>query len=89
MKHVPCLVLLLFLTGCTVVPVKQKFPEIPAKLTTSCPDLNLAKEDTVDITELLKVIVSNYQLYYECQNTNVGWVEWYNNQKKIFEQANK
>jgi hypothetical protein len=89
MKNISSLVLLLFLTGCAVVPVKQKFPEVPTKLIAVCPDLNPAKEDTVDITELLKVIVGNYQLYYECQNKNSGWIEWYNNQKKIFEQANK
>jgi hypothetical protein len=83
------LVLALLLSACAVVPVKQNFPEIPAKLKEQCPPLNLAAEDTKDITDLLKVVVSNYQLYYECQNKNISWLEWYNAQKKIFERVNK
>ena len=89
MKAVAYTMLFLFLQGCAVVPVKQKFPEVPPKLTTQCPNLTPADDNTVDITDLLKVIVGNYQLYYECQNKNIGWIEWYNNQKKIFEQVNK
>jgi hypothetical protein len=83
------LILTLFLTGCQTVPVKQTFPELPESLKMQCPDLNQAAENTTDITELLRVVVSNYQLYYACKNKNLGWAEWYEKQKKIFDKANK
>ena len=89
MKIVFVLTMSVMLTACSVVPVKQTFPEAPAKLLEACPDLSLAPDNTTSIAELLKVVVSNYQLYYECQNRSAAWQEWYQKQKKIFEKANK
>lgn len=85
MKIVSSLILVLLLSGCsTLVPVKQKFPEAPKPLLEKCPDLIQAGENSSDITEFLKVIIKNYQLYYECSNKHEGWIDWYNKQKKIF-----
>ena len=79
-------IMLAFLaTGCTTVPVKPKFPEASPSLTQKCPDLNKIEGDKVAITELLKVVISNYALYYECSTKVDGWNEWYNTQKKIYE----
>ena len=38
------------------------------------------------ITEMLKTVVNNYRLYYQCSNKVDGWQEWYDKQKKIFEE---
>jgi hypothetical protein len=51
----------------------------------SCESLKKVEGDKVAITEMLKVIVQNYTLYYECSTKVDGWQDWYNQQKKIFE----
>jgi hypothetical protein len=89
MKTAFLISLVLLLGACSTVPVKQQFPEVPTTLLEVCPDLNIAPDNTTSIAELLKVVVSNYQLYYECQNRSSAWQEWYQKQKKIFEKANK
>ena len=80
-----------FLTGCftTPVPVKQNFPVAPEVLLEKCPNLNKVADKETSITELIKVVVKNYGLYYECANKVDGWSTWYQNQKEIFEKANK
>jgi hypothetical protein len=78
--------LVVALAGCsTTAPVRQKFPEATPALTAKCPDLNKIQGDQVAITELLKVVISNYALYYECSTKVDGWNEWYTEQKKIYE----
>lgn len=81
----------LVLSGCFFgsVPVKQKFPVAPEILLEKCPQLVKAEDNEKSITELLKVVVKNYGLYYECAAKQDGWTEWYNVQKKIFNEANK
>lgn len=78
--------LVVFLTACsTAVPIKPKFPEAPAVLTERCEDLKKVEGDKVAITEMLKVVIQNYTLYYECSTKVEGWKEWYDTQKKIYE----
>ena len=80
------LVTTLALVGCsTVVPVKPKFPDPVKELTEKCHALQKVEGDKVAITDMLKVIVNNYALYYECSAKVDGWNEWYNEQKKIYE----
>ncbi len=82
--------LVVFLTACsTVVPVKQKFPEAPVSLVQKCENLMKIEGDSVSITEMLKVIVKNYTMYYECSTKVEGWNDWYTEQKKIFDSVNK
>jgi hypothetical protein len=82
--------LAIFLSACsTPVPVKQKFPEAPAALLEKCPELKQADTGKTAITDLLKTVVENYGLYYQCSLRNDGWISWYGGQKKIFEEANK
>ena len=92
MKLVNLFVLSLFIilaflaTGCsTPVPVKPKFPEAPQALKERCEQLRKIEGDKVAITEMLKVVIHNYTLYYECSTKVEGWQEWYNTQKKIYE----
>lgn len=80
----------IILAGCTtVVPVKQKFPEPVTELKERCPDLMQIQGDKVSITDMLKTIVQNYNTYYTCANKVEGWNEWYDSQKKVFENSNK
>jgi hypothetical protein len=80
--------LAVLLAGCaTPTPVKRNFPDAVIALQEKCPELSTVdgagKE--VAITDLLKTVVKNYGLYYECANKVDGWNEWYNTQRKIFE----
>lgn len=81
---------LFLLAGCsiTAVPVTAKFPEAPDTLQEKCADLKEATEG-MSLTEFTKTVVENYVLYHECKIKVDGWNEWYNKQKKIFEDATK
>lgn len=82
---------LIFLSGCTMfVPVKPpKFPDAVPELTKKCEELKLAVGNTISITDLLKTVVNNYTMYYECSNKVDGWNEWYTKQKEIYEKTRK
>ena len=87
MKYI-ILGLTLVLAACsTPVPVKQKFPEVPKALVERCESLRKVEGDRVAITEMLKVVVQNYGMYYECAAKVDGWNDWYLEQKRIYESA--
>jgi len=80
----------LLLSGCSVlVPVKQKWPEAPASLQEKCPALKELGKDQTALKDLLMVMIDNYAAYYVCAGRTQSWQEWYQEQKKIREQANK
>jgi inhibitor of KinA sporulation pathway (predicted exonuclease) len=85
------LLFLVVLAGCTTVavPVRQQFPDAVPELKQSCEDLMTVKGDAVTITALLKAVVENYTRYHQCAARVEGWQEWYDAQRKIFEEANK
>jgi hypothetical protein len=88
MKYI--FIALLFLVGCsTTVPVQKKFPNATPELLKKCESLKKIEGDKVAITDMLKVIVHNYSLYYECSTKVDGWQEWYSEQKKIHEDSAK
>jgi hypothetical protein len=75
------------LTGCvTAVPVKQRFPQAPETLLKPCPDLKKLSPDA-KLSDVAKIVVENYSLYHECSIKSQAWTEWYNTQKKIFEEV--
>ena len=79
--------ILLCLTACsTAVTVVPKFPDAPAVLKEICPPLKTIEGDNVSIVDLTKITTVNYTSYYECSNKVESWIEWYNDQKKIFEE---
>jgi hypothetical protein len=84
MKYL-ALILALTLTGCYSVPIKQKFPEAIPELKEKCPNLKQIEGDKVAITDLLKSVIINYNMYYECSLKNDGWNKWYDEQRKIYE----
>lgn len=80
----------IFLTGCsTVVPLQRKFPEVPEVMMTKCETLETIEKPTVFLSELLSVITRNYNKYHNCSDLTAAWQQWYVEQKKIFDQANK
>ena len=84
MKYIS-LLLALFLMACSKsVPVRQKFPEVPQALIEKCENLKKIEGDKVAITEMLRVVVQNYGMYYECAAKVDGWQDWYNEQKRIY-----
>jgi hypothetical protein len=85
MKYI-ILSLALVLTACsTPVPVSQRFPDVPKALVERCDSLKKIEGDKVAITEMLKVVVQNYGMYYECAAKVDGWNDWYLEQKRIYE----
>jgi uncharacterized lipoprotein YmbA len=87
MKYI-ILGLALVLTACsTPVPVSQRFPDVPKALVERCESLRKVEGDRVAITEMLKVVVQNYGMYYECAAKVDGWNDWYLEQKRIYESA--
>jgi hypothetical protein len=82
------LILTLFLAGCsTTVPVKRTFPDVPEELKVSCPDLKEVPEGTTELSKTLDVVVQNYGQYKECQIKVDLWTDWYEKQKKIFNEV--
>lgn len=92
MKLLLSLVFVTLLTGCSafkqLVPVKPPpFPEAVKELTQPCPDLKTIEGNQVAIIDLLKVVVENYTMYYQCSLKNDGWNDWYKTQKDIYEKV--
>ena len=89
MKYV-LLSLVLLLGACsTPVPVRQEFPVAPAALLERCPDLLTVDDGKNSMRDMLKVVIQNYALYYQCAEKTHGWQDWYGQQKKIHEGVNK
>jgi hypothetical protein len=75
------------LVGCsTAVPVKMKFPDVPPAMLESCPDLEKVPKDTKQLSTTAEVVIKNYSKYHTCKGRVEDWKEWYNSQKKIFDE---
>jgi uncharacterized protein YcfL len=79
------LLVALLLTGCSSVPVTRHFPEVPVQLLEKCPPLKTIKTEESVFSEFTKTVVENYTTYYDCSTKQEAWIEWYNTQRKIFE----
>jgi hypothetical protein len=79
------LLIVLLLAGCSTAPVARKFPEAPNTLMEKCVELKKLNDDA-KLSDVSKTIALNYVSYYECSVKHEGWIEWYNTQKKIFEE---
>ncbi len=87
MKILLALIPAFLLTGCftTTVPVKRNFPEVPAELMATCPDLKKVDKGTEQLSKVITVVTENYTQYHECRNKVDVWNEWYKNQKEVFD----
>ena len=80
------ILLALTLTACTtVVPVVQKFPSAPGlQAQQSCPALKKL-ELNAQLSDVAKTVAANYEQYYICAVKTDAWIEWYAQQKIIYE----
>jgi len=86
MKRLIALGILVLLTGCSSMStVKMSFPDVPAELKESCTDLQQADANSTKLSDALKVVTANYGQYHECRIKVDTWIEWYTEQKKIFD----
>lgn len=75
----------ILLSGClATAPVKPVFPEALKEVMIACPELYLVPEDTTKLSETLSVVTKNYGLYHKCSTKVNTWIEWYIEQKKIY-----
>jgi len=80
---------ILLITGCsTTVPVTARFPDAPILILEKCPQLKTIEGESVSIVDFTKTVTLNYTTYYECAVKSDAWIEWYQIQKKIFEEIN-
>jgi hypothetical protein len=78
----------LLLTGCaTAIPVKMGFPQLPEALSKPCDRLLPLDPAKKQLTDLLENTVDNYAKAKECYAKNQAWQEWYDTQRKIFEEV--
>ena len=81
------IVLAFLITACsTAVPVKQNFPDAPDMLKEKCPELKTIQGEKISIVDFTRTVSENYTTYHQCSGRNSAWIDWYNQQKKIWEQ---
>ena len=89
MKYLVILFAILIAACSTTVPVVAKFPDEPGKAAMAkCPQLTTV-DNGVKLSELTKTVTINYNTYYDCAVKVDVWQEWYQIQKKIFEDIRK
>ena len=80
------LVIALALAGCaTPVPVTVKFPAAPKDLLITCANLNKVQATEENLSEMMKVVVTNYDKYHECKLKVDSWIEWHTKQKEVLD----
>ncbi len=85
MKYL-ALICAVFLVGCsTSVPVKMKFPEVPQALMEKCEDLEKLPADTRQLSKTAESVIKNYSKYHQCRIKVEEWQEWYNANKKLYD----
>ena len=78
-------ILALVLSACVSVPVERKFPTVPAEIQAPCGNLQTIDPTTTKLSTVVDTVVTNYAQYRECQVKLDSWINWYNDQKKVFE----
>ena len=77
--------LALSLSACVSVPVERKFPKAPDELMSACAELQTIPADTTQLSVVVDIVATNYGQYQLCQTKTNTWIDWYNEQKKIFD----
>jgi hypothetical protein len=80
------LIMLLLLSGCSSVPVTPEFPAVSAELKVPCANLQQLPADA-QLSDLLSTVSKNYAAHHECRIKHDAWVQWYDDQKKIFDEV--
>lgn len=89
MKKLILLVTIFLLSACTTVPVSQSMPVLPDELAKKCEPLTLLEGTTVTLSQLMTVVSKNYNSRHVCAVQLEAIQQWYDEQKKIFDKANK
>jgi hypothetical protein len=76
----------MLLAGCSTVPVERNFPAVPPALLTECPALAQTPQGA-KFSEVLTIVNNNYAEYHQCRAKTEAWVQWYTEQKKIFDEV--
>jgi len=78
----------LTLPGCsTTAPVKIKWPAVPQELQQPAVNLKQLDENQKTLADLLQNANSNYAEYYLLKEKYETWQQWYNQQQKIYQDA--
>lgn len=87
MNKILSLLIVLLLSGCsTVLPVKQKFPEVPERLMQPAEILRPIPDDKENLSDLLDTVTENYGRYHILELKYRAWQDWYQLQKKLYEE---
>ena len=54
-------------------------------MTEKAPELKPVPADKKEFTDLLENVNENYGQYYDVREKYNAWIEWYNTQKRIYE----
>jgi hypothetical protein len=82
------IVLAFLITACsTAVPVTQRFPNAPEMLMEKCPELKTIQGEKVSIVEFTRTVSENYTTYHQCAGRTDAWIDWYRQQKKIWDET--
>jgi len=87
MKQLLIATLVLLLAGCSSISgpkMTMTWPDTPPDLKVACPDLAQVDPNTTKLSDALDVVTSNYSQYYLCKDKVDNWLDWYNNQQKIY-----
>jgi hypothetical protein len=76
------------LSACsTAVPVTQNFPTAPDMLMEKCPPLKTIQGEKISIVDFTRTVSENYSTYYQCAAGKEAWIDWYDQQRKIWDQV--
>jgi hypothetical protein len=82
------IILAFLITACsTAVPVTQRFPNAPEMLMEKCPPLRTITGEKVSIVDFTRTVSENYTTYYQCAGRTEAWIDWYDQQKKIWDET--
>jgi hypothetical protein len=65
------------------------FPKAPVELTETCPDLEKISPNTTKLSQVIEVVTDNYSQYHGCRSKVDGWIDWYNQQQKVYSGVEK
>lgn len=87
MKKLLLIIFISALSACsTTAPVVMKFPDIPQALKEPAGKLlPLDTSKKVELSDIIENVNENAGKYYELRERYNAWIEWYTEQKKIFE----
>ena len=81
------IILAFLMTGCsTTAPVVMKFPDVPQALKEPAGKLSpLDTSKKIELSDIIQNANENAGKYYELRERYNAWIEWYTEQRKIFE----